>query len=92
MKTYRCLSHFLPPAIYVFFFPLNFLFPSIVGRAPNTKRLNLDAVGVELDRAGAIKVTELEFLAYFVVKLYLRFTTCSNCQERHGSEMCCELS
>ncbi|CAK9175628.1 unnamed protein product [Ilex paraguariensis] len=28
------------------------------GRAPNTKRLNLDAVGVELDRAGAVKVDE----------------------------------
>ncbi|KAL5542561.1 hypothetical protein UlMin_010271 [Ulmus minor] len=28
------------------------------GRAPNTKRLNLDAVGVELDKAGAIKVDE----------------------------------
>lgn len=28
------------------------------GRTPNTKRLNLKAVGVELDRAGAIKVDE----------------------------------
>ncbi|XP_050219001.1 glutathione reductase, cytosolic [Mercurialis annua] len=28
------------------------------GRAPVTKRLNLEAVGVELDRAGAIKVDE----------------------------------
>jgi len=28
------------------------------GRHPNTKRLNLEAVGVELDRAGAIKVDE----------------------------------
>lgn len=28
------------------------------GRTPNTKRLNLEAVGVELDRAGAIKVDE----------------------------------
>lgn len=28
------------------------------GRAPNTKRLNLEAVGVELDRTGAIKVDE----------------------------------
>ncbi|XP_057809676.1 glutathione reductase, cytosolic-like isoform X2 [Salvia miltiorrhiza] len=28
------------------------------GRAPNTKRLNLEAVGVELDRAGAIKVDQ----------------------------------
>ncbi|CAL0316774.1 unnamed protein product [Lupinus luteus] len=28
------------------------------GRAPNTKRLNLEAVGVELDNAGAIKVDE----------------------------------
>ncbi|KAI5654272.1 hypothetical protein M9H77_31459 [Catharanthus roseus] len=28
------------------------------GRAPNTKRLNLQAVGVELDRVGAVKVDE----------------------------------
>ncbi|CAA7398908.1 unnamed protein product [Spirodela intermedia] len=28
------------------------------GRSPNTKRLNLEAVGVETDRAGAIKVDE----------------------------------
>ncbi|XP_020594536.1 glutathione reductase, chloroplastic-like [Phalaenopsis equestris] len=28
------------------------------GRAPNTKRLNLQAVGVELDKTGAIKVDE----------------------------------
>ena len=28
------------------------------GRHPNTKRLNLEAVGVELDKAGAIKVDE----------------------------------
>ncbi|KAL0921971.1 hypothetical protein M5K25_005927 [Dendrobium thyrsiflorum] len=28
------------------------------GRVPNTKRLNLQAVGVELDKAGAIKVDE----------------------------------
>lgn len=28
------------------------------GRAPNTKRLNLEAVGVELDKTGAIKVDE----------------------------------
>nr|ABF29524.1 cytosolic glutathione reductase [Phaseolus vulgaris] len=28
------------------------------GRAPNSKRLNLEAVGVELDKAGAIKVDE----------------------------------
>lgn len=28
------------------------------GRAPNTKRLNLDAVGVEIDESGAIKVDE----------------------------------
>ncbi|KAF3341140.1 glutathione reductase, cytosolic [Carex littledalei] len=28
------------------------------GRAPNTKRLNLEAVGVETDRTGAIKVDE----------------------------------
>ncbi|KAJ4835129.1 hypothetical protein Tsubulata_028113 [Turnera subulata] len=28
------------------------------GRAPNTKRLNFEAVGVELDRTGAVKVDE----------------------------------
>ncbi|CAO2821971.1 unnamed protein product [Amaranthus hypochondriacus] len=28
------------------------------GRSPNTKRLNLEAVGVELDRIGAVKVDE----------------------------------
>ncbi|KAF5736654.1 glutathione reductase cytosolic [Tripterygium wilfordii] len=28
------------------------------GRAPNTKRLNLEAVGVELDQTGAVKVDE----------------------------------
>ncbi|KAL1548364.1 glutathione-disulfide reductase [Salvia divinorum] len=28
------------------------------GRAPNSKRLNLEAVGVDLDKAGAIKVNE----------------------------------
>lgn len=28
----------------------------VTGRAPNSKRLNLEAVGVELDKAGAIKV------------------------------------
>ncbi|KAL2518646.1 Glutathione reductase [Abeliophyllum distichum] len=28
------------------------------GRAPNTKRLNLEAVGVELDKIGAVKVDE----------------------------------
>ncbi|KAL8481153.1 hypothetical protein ACS0TY_027085 [Phlomoides rotata] len=28
------------------------------GRSPNTKRLNLEAVGVELDRTGAVKVDE----------------------------------
>lgn len=34
------------------------MFPLVTGRAPNTKRLNLDAVGVELDsKTGAIKVS-----------------------------------
>lgn len=28
------------------------------GRSPNTKRLNLEAVGIELDRTGAVKVDE----------------------------------
>ncbi|KAH0867965.1 hypothetical protein HID58_074987 [Brassica napus] len=34
------------------------LFISTTGRIPNTKRLNLEAVGVELDQAGAVKVDE----------------------------------
>lgn len=34
---------------------------SIAGRAPNTKRLNLDAAGVEIDEVGAIKVTKYLF-------------------------------
>lgn len=34
------------------------MFPLVTGRAPNTKRLNLDTVGVELDsKTGAIKVS-----------------------------------
>lgn len=33
------------------------VFSLITGRSPNTKRLNLEAVGVELDRAGAVKVS-----------------------------------
>ena len=36
----------------------------IAGRMPNTKRLNLEAVGVELDKTGAVKVT-LPFFPYF---------------------------
>lgn len=32
------------------------LFIYATGRNPNTKRLNLEAVGVELDQAGAVKV------------------------------------
>jgi glutathione reductase (NADPH) len=32
------------------------LFIFDTGRSPNTKRLNLEAVGVELDQAGAVKV------------------------------------
>ena len=32
------------------------MFISVIGRIPNTKRLNLEAVGVELDQAGAVKV------------------------------------
>ena len=31
---------------------------SATGRNPNTKRLNLEAVGVELDQAGAVKVVK----------------------------------
>ncbi len=42
------------------FFPFQNSFDWLLfgtGRAPNTKRLNLEAVGVELDRTGAVKVT-----------------------------------
>lgn len=39
----------------------------IAGRAPNTKRLNLQAVGVELDSSGAVKVSIL----LLVARLYL---------------------
>ncbi|KAH9610236.1 hypothetical protein KSS87_020480 [Heliosperma pusillum] len=35
------------------------------GRSPNTKRLNLDAVGVELDRTGAVKVVFIFFFLDF---------------------------
>ncbi|GMP24802.1 hypothetical protein CsSME_00001949 [Camellia sinensis var. sinensis] len=30
----------------------------VIGRLPNTKRLNLEAIGVELDEMGAVKVDE----------------------------------
>ncbi|KAL2463285.1 Glutathione reductase [Forsythia ovata] len=45
------------------FFPANTLsiatvFTIVSGRAPNTKRLNLEVVGVELDKIGAVKVDE----------------------------------
>lgn len=43
------------------------------GRAPNTKRLNLQAVGVELDRVGAVKVKLLPYM------LYMMFTSNSCC-------------
>lgn len=33
----------------------------MTGRAPNTKRLNLEAIGVELDKTGAVKVTSFDF-------------------------------
>lgn len=34
------------------------LFSLVTGRAPNTKRLNLESVGVELDsKTGAVKVS-----------------------------------
>ena len=34
----------------------------ITGRAPNTKRLNLEAVGVELDKTGAVKVSSFSVI------------------------------
>jgi hypothetical protein len=37
---------------------------SDAGRAPNTKRLNLAAAGVELDKVGAVKVNH-SFLIYY---------------------------
>lgn len=36
----------------------------VIGRVPNTKRLNLEAVGVELDKTGAVKVNR--FHLYYV--------------------------
>jgi glutathione reductase (NADPH) len=36
---------------------IDILLSIFTGRAPNTKRLNLEAVGVELDNAGAVKVS-----------------------------------
>ena len=43
-----------------FFFPLTEFLSDcsfFTGRSPNTKRLNLEAVGVEVDQTGAVKVT-----------------------------------
>lgn len=37
----------------------------IAGRLPNTKRLNLDAVGVELDNMKAVKVSNECFILLF---------------------------
>lgn len=38
------------------------IFPRVTGRAPNTKRLNLEAVGVELDHLRAVKVSSFYLL------------------------------
>lgn len=35
----------------------------VAGRAPNSKRLNLNAVGVEVDKHGAVKV--IIYLTFF---------------------------
>lgn len=46
------------------------------GRNPNTKRLNLEAVGVELDQAGAVKVvTNFLFLQilYLLLQLLIHY-------------------
>ena len=50
-----CLFDFfaLDVRVYTLFFCLVF---NCAGRAPNSKRLNLEAVGVEVDQKGAIKV------------------------------------
>ena len=37
------------------------------GRAPNSNRLNLEAVGVEVDKVGAIKVYLLSLFSLFVL-------------------------
>jgi hypothetical protein len=34
----------------------------VTGRAPNTKRLNLEAAGVELDKTGAVKVSSFSVI------------------------------
>ena len=37
----------------------------VTGRAPNSKRLNLKAVGVEVDKHGAVKV--IIYLAFSII-------------------------
>lgn len=45
----------------------------VSGRAPNTKRLNLEAVGVELDKIGAVKVC---FHRMMVLYFFFAFHVC----------------
>ena len=45
---FKCMFQSLPTS--------KSFFVCCTGRSPNTKRLNLEAVGVELDRIGAVKV------------------------------------
>lgn len=58
-------SNFLVPAFFHgAFLRMYLLLISATGRSPNTKRLNLEAVGVELDQAGAVKVVTNSRLCY----------------------------
>lgn len=46
----------------------------MTGRSPNTKRLNLEAVGVELDKTGAIKVPSFVFCILLLsFDIFMRF-------------------
>lgn len=63
----RCKVHILfYGAIWRSSFLDSEVFLFITGRAPNTKRLNLEAVGVELDKT-AIKVPTFSFWFFHVV-------------------------
>lgn len=51
------------------------VFLLVTGRAPNTKRLNLEAVGVELDeRTGAVKVSSYLLNILVIVGPYFFFS------------------
>lgn len=71
--------------VFFFFLSFNFNFYSsiyqkkkkflllVVGRAPNTKRLNLEVVGVELDKMGAVKVVFYCFYAYLILEQHIHY-------------------